>query len=188
MRKASTRDEPEVLGIWDGQEFVFTQSDAGNQYWNIAKLLWKYGMSPLRTQRLMKKTVGAFLKMYEGPYLPFKSLTETAFDLGLLSATGATGQDFLQANDISEKFAHDIIQASTRVNYAQNLPQIHGLETMVCMAIDGGMSIKGGNWQIFDNMIRDSGAALFLNTSVTSITRDGGKYTVKATTLDPAQN
>ncbi|KAL8692793.1 MAG: hypothetical protein Q9224_003887 [Gallowayella concinna] len=177
MRKTSKRDEPEVLGVWDGQEFVFTQSDASNQYWNIAKLLWKYGMSPLRTQRLMKKTVGSFLKMYDGPYFPFKSLTQTAFDLDLLSATAATGQDFLQANYISEKFGHDIIQASTRVNYAQNLPQIHGLETMVCMAIEGGMSIKGGNWQIFDNMIQDSGATLFLNTSVASITKDAGKYT-----------
>lgn len=28
-------------------------------------------------------------------------------------------------------YAHDLVQASTRVNYASNLAQIHGLDTMV---------------------------------------------------------
>ncbi|KAL8789085.1 MAG: hypothetical protein Q9213_001348 [Squamulea squamosa] len=183
-------DAPEVLGIWDGQEFVFTQSDASNQYWNIAKMLWKYGMSPIRTQNLMKKTVGSFLNMYDAPYFPFKSIARTALDLDLLSATAATGHQFLEANGISEKFGHDIVQAATRVNYAQNLDQIHGLETMVCMAAEGGMSVAGGNWQIFDNMIKDSGATLLLNTSVTTVTKESGRYTVKATspTLDAAQD
>ncbi|KAL8976179.1 MAG: hypothetical protein Q9205_007767 [Flavoplaca limonia] len=182
--------DTEILGIWDGHEFVFTQSDANNEYWNIARLLWKYGISPIRTQNLMKKTVGSFLKMYNAPYFPFKSLTDAAVDLDLLSATTAMGQQFLEANDISEKFGHDIVQAATRVNYGQNLDQIHGLETMVCMAAEGGMSIQGGNWQIFDSMIKDSGATLFLNTSVNSITKDSGGYAIKTTTpsLDSTQD
>ncbi|KAL8924731.1 MAG: hypothetical protein Q9172_002549 [Xanthocarpia lactea] len=180
-KRTSRRDDTEILGVWDGQDFVFTQSDANYQYWNIARLLWKYGISPIRTQTLMKKTVGSFLKMYDAPYFPFKSITETASDLDLLGATAAPGQQFLTANGISEEFAHDIVQAATRVNYAQNLDQIHGLETMVCMAADGGMSIEGGNWQIFNNLIKDSGATLLLDTSVTTITKESGKYTVKAT-------
>ncbi|CAL8578008.1 hypothetical protein XPA_003810 [Xanthoria parietina] len=185
---ASKSEDTEILGIWDGREFVFTQSDADNQYWNIAKLLWKYGISPIRTQNLMKKTVGSFLKMYDPPSFPFKSIADTAMELGLLDSTTATGQQFLEANGVSGKFGHDIVQAATRVNYAQNLGQIHGLETMVCMAAEGGMSIDGGNWQIFDNMIKDSGATLLLNTTVSTITKDSGKYAIRATTasLDPA--
>ncbi|KAL8966106.1 MAG: hypothetical protein Q9197_006175, partial [Variospora fuerteventurae] len=191
MRASPTPDPPDVLGIWDGERFVFTQSDASNQYWNIAKLLWEYGYSPIRTQSLMKKTVGSFLKMYNPPYFPFTSLSKTASDLDLLSATAVTGERYLQTNGISSHFAHDIIQASTRVNYAQNLDQIHGLESMVCMATDGAMSIEGGNWQIFASMIAASGAALHLNTSVTSVTKDtsSGKYTIETSTaaLHPAQ-
>lgn len=184
MQATSRLERSEVLGIWDGEKFVFTQSDASNTYWNIAKMLWKYGYSPIRTQNLMKKTVGSFLKMYEPPYFPFDSLSETASKLDLLGATAATGQEYLEANSISKHFAHDIIQASTRVNYAQNLNQIHGLETMVCMAIEGAMSIKGGNWQIFDNMIKFSKANLLLNTSVTSITKNqtSNTYTIESTT------
>ena len=140
-------------------------------------------MSPIRTQQLMKKTVGAFLQMYDEPHFPFKSLSEKARDLGLTSATATTGDQFLETNNILTPFAHDIIQASTRVNYAQNLPQIHGLETMVCMATDGAMSIEGGNWQIFDGMIRASGATVMLNTSVAEIVREGkGHFTVKTAT------
>lgn len=184
MQATSRHERPEVLGIWDGEKFLFTQSDASSSYWNIAKLLWKYGYSPIRTQNLMKKTVGSFLKMYQPSHFPFDSLSETAANLGLLSATAATGQEYLEANGISKHFAHDIIQASTRVNYAQSLNQIHGLETMVCMAIEGAMSIKGGNWQIFGNMIKASKANLLLNTSVTSIIKNhtSKTYAVKSTT------
>ncbi|KAL8936323.1 MAG: hypothetical protein Q9216_004986, partial [Gyalolechia sp. 2 TL-2023] len=184
IRNMQAHERPEVLGVWDGEKFVFTHSDSSNEYWNIAKILWKYGFSPIRTQNLMKKTVGSFLKMYQPPYFPFNSISDTASDLDLLSATAVTGQEFLKANSISEHFAHDIIQASTRVNYAQNLDQIHGLETMVCMAIEGAMSVQGGNWRIFDNMIKYSGANLLLNSSVTSITKNltSNTYAIKSST------
>lgn len=144
-------------------------------------------MSPIYTQNLRKKTVGPFLKMYQAPYFPFTSLSKTAYDLDLLSVTAVTGKQYLKTNGISEKFGHDIIQASTRVNYAQNLDQIHGLETMVCMATDGAMSIEGGNWQIFDGMIQASGATLLLNTSVSAIAKDAssGKYSIKTTSAQP---
>lgn len=173
--------------MWDGEGFVFTQSDGSNSYWNIAKLLWKYGMSPVYTQNLMKKTVGSFLKMYQAPYFPFTSLSKTAYDLDLLPATAVTGEQYLESNGISEHFGHDIIQASTRVNYAQNLDQIHGLETMVCMATDGAMSIEGGNWQIFYSMIKSSRVTLLLNSSVTSISKDvsSGKYSITTPSPEP---
>jgi prenylcysteine oxidase / farnesylcysteine lyase len=52
-------------------------------------------------------------------------------------------------SQIGPPFTTDIIQASTRVNYGQNLGLIHGLETMVCMAVERPMHVEGGNWQIF---------------------------------------
>jgi prenylcysteine oxidase/farnesylcysteine lyase len=56
------------------------------------------------------------------------------------------------------------------VNYAQNLPLIHGVETMVCMATSGATSIAGGNWQIFASMLNAS-ATTHLNTSIASISK-----------------
>ncbi len=178
-------EAPEQLGVWNGEEFVFKQKEGGSYWWNIAKLLWKYGMTPLRTQNLMRKTVGSFMMMYEAPYFPFRSLSETAHDLGLTPVTSSTGEQFLAVNNIKPPFSTNIIQASTRVNYGQNLGLIHGLETMVCMATDGAMAIEGGNWQIFDGMLKAAGAHVHLDTKVTKVQRnDDNKYTVESTRIN----
>lgn len=60
---------------------------------------------------------------------------------------------------------------STRVNYASNLPYIHGLETMVCMATNGAMQIDGGNWQIFANMLNASHATTHFNTAIAKVSK-----------------
>lgn len=157
------------LGIWDGTQFVVTLSPSGPSWWDTAKLLWRYGLSPVRTRSLMKGTVGKFLELYNTPHFPFPSLTEAASDVGLPDITGVTGAELLSTNGIGLAFANDIVQASTRVNYAQNLEYIHGLETMVCMATDGAMSVEGGNWQIFEHMLQTSRANIMLDTAVKNL-------------------
>lgn len=178
-------DNAEILGIWNGKTFVYQQKDSGWYYWDIAKLLWKYGLAPMRAQRLMKTTVGKFRKLYEAPFFPFKSLSDRVFDLDLTSVTSVTGEQLLADNNIGALFATDIVQASTRVNYGQNLNVIHGLETCVCLAIDGAVQIDGGNWQIFDHMVKASNATVLLNTSVSAISRRKGKYNIKTSTQYP---
>ncbi|KAI0024072.1 Prenylcysteine oxidase [Xylariomycetidae sp. FL0641] len=165
-------DDDELLGIWDGSAFVYSQNSGSWDWWNLAKLFWRYGSAPYYVHRLVQDTVASFLRLYEAPYFPFRSLTERATELGLLEATGSTGQQFLEANKLAGAFARDIVQAGTRVNYAANLGQIHGLGTMVAMAPEGAKAVAGGNWQIFAEMVRRSGAVARLNTSVTSIRGD----------------
>ncbi|KAL1967592.1 hypothetical protein VTN77DRAFT_3107 [Rasamsonia byssochlamydoides] len=168
----------EVIGIWDGERFVYTQSESLS-LWNIAKLIWRYGLAPIRTRSLMRNTVNKFVKLYKPPFFPFSSLSSATVELGLHKATAATGAEFLKANGISAPFSQEIIQASTRVNYGQNLALIHGLETMVCMATDGAVSVEGGNWQIFAGMLNSSRAHVNLNTAVTSIQRNSnGTFTI----------
>lgn len=82
---------------------------------------------------------------------------------------------------IGPPYTTDIIQASTRVNYGQNLGLIHGLETMVCMAVEGAMQIEGGNWQIFAGMLNASSANVLLNTTVTAVSKSEGQYKISVT-------
>jgi len=174
-----------ALGIWDGKTFIFTQQNERG-WWDTAKLFYRYGLSPVRTLNLMKATIGKFLKMYEEPVFPFASLTQAAQDVGLLAATSATGEAFLRENSISSLFGREIIQASTRVNYAQNIDNFHGLETMVCMAANGAMSVEGGNWQIFANMVASAKASILLETEVTKIEKDeSGGFNVASKSLSP---
>ncbi|RYO94241.1 hypothetical protein DL766_002249 [Monosporascus sp. MC13-8B] len=162
-------DEKGDLAIWDGNHFVFRQNSNSWGWWNLAKLFWKYGTAPYYTDKLMRETVATFLKLYKAPYFPFRSLSERAYELGLTKITGLTGEQFLAENKIDSKYAHDIVQASTRVNYASNLARIHGLGAMVSMAPEGAMQVTGGNWQIFSKMVEASNARILLNSPVTSI-------------------
>lgn len=165
--------------IWDGDRFVYESAGDSSWWWDLAKLGWKYRLSPWYAQKLVQRTVATFLKLYEEPYFPFRSLSTRAFELDLAKVTGVTGQQFLADNGISAEFAADIIQAATRVNYASNLDGIHGLDTMVSMAPEGAKAVLGGNWRIFDHMVAATGASIALNTSVTSIalgTKPGAKY------------
>ena len=165
------------FGVWDGERFVYKQGSDSNSWWDIAKLVWKYGLAPIKTQKLMRSTVGKFLGMYEEPNFPFADLSEAVKAVGLTDTTAVSGRELLKKEGISEKFSRELIQASTRVNYGQNLPIIHGVETMVCMAANGAHATDGGNWQIFDRMLQASNAEIYLNTSVTAVHKESdGRY------------
>ncbi|KAF2267624.1 Prenylcysteine oxidase [Lojkania enalia] len=172
------------LGIWNGKEFVLI-TNAEDGWWEKAKLLWRYGLAPIWTNALMKSTVGKFLKMYEEPLFPWKSLNDVVEQVGLREITADTGEQFLKKNKIGDRFAKEIVQASTRVNYASNLGLIHGLETMVCMATSGAVSISGGNWQIFSHMLKASSATTHLNTTITNVSkRPDNSYTLVTSSGD----
>jgi prenylcysteine oxidase/farnesylcysteine lyase len=180
LKREESNGSP-ALGVWDGEVFRLIQKSDAFGWFDLAKLFWKYGLAPVRTVNLMKTTVGAFLKMYESPVFPFESLTAAAESVGILSATASTGEQFMLANGIQGDFGLDVVQASTRVNYAQNLAHIHGLEAMVCMATEGAMAVEGGNWRIFDNMLASSGAKLQLSSDVRSVQRlSNGSYLIKS--------
>ncbi|GAB7337500.1 hypothetical protein MBLNU457_g2827t1 [Dothideomycetes sp. NU457] len=173
-----------ALGIYDGSSMVLTMQNPGS-WWENAKLLWRYGTAPISTLRLTRATVGTFLQMYEAPVFPFRSLTQVALDLGLVDVTAVTGEEFLEQNGVGGDFGREVVQASTRVNYAQDLNRIHGLETMVCMAAEGAMSVEGGNWRIFESMINASGADLRLETQVGLVKKDDDrKWTLSSTGND----
>jgi prenylcysteine oxidase/farnesylcysteine lyase len=106
---AARMDIPD-LGIWNGQEFVLITRQE-DSWWNKAKLLWRYGVAPLWTNRLMKKAVGKFLTMYDEPVFPWKSLSDVVESVGLLDATGVTGEQYLRANGIGDVFSREVIQA-----------------------------------------------------------------------------
>jgi prenylcysteine oxidase / farnesylcysteine lyase len=172
------------LGVWDGEAFVFKQTAGSGRwsgYWDVVKLLWKYGAAPIRVQRMAKSTVDRFLKMYDAPVFPWRRLSDTVAELGLVEYTSTTGQAVLDGGDAGGAFVREVVQASTRVNYAQNLGQIHGLEGLVCMAIEGAVAVQGGNWRIFDEMVRRSGADARFGSVVTGVeVNDDGTYTVNS--------
>lgn len=82
--------------IWDGERIVFQSSEGGTAWWWDAIRLWlRYGSAPFRAAGLVRSVVATFLKLYEPPHFPFRSLTQRVGELGLDRMTGLTGQQFL---------------------------------------------------------------------------------------------
>ena len=99
-------DENGLLVVWDGEKFVFQQSYTSWNWWNLAKLFWKYGMAPYRTQKLVDLTSAKFMKLYQEPHFPFRSLTTRAYELELTYLTGQTGEQFLSQNKVRNPIQH----------------------------------------------------------------------------------
>jgi prenylcysteine oxidase/farnesylcysteine lyase len=59
----------------------------------------------------MKSVVGKFERMYEEPVFPWSSLTAVVRGVGLGEVVGQTGEQFLKAAGIGERFALEVIQA-----------------------------------------------------------------------------
>jgi prenylcysteine oxidase/farnesylcysteine lyase len=170
------------IGIWDGERFVLTQTGSSG-WWDLAKLVWRYGpLSPWRVNGLVKAMIGRFLRLYEPGVFPFTNIGETALEIGLLELSGVTGEELMKTKGISRKFYWEVVQAATRVNYAQNLNLISGLATLVSMAPEGAVAVEGGNWRIFENMAAQGADKVHLDTPITHITRNttSGEYTLSS--------
>lgn len=92
----------DVTAIWNGEEFVYVTKESEGWWWDVGRMWWRYGMAPYKAVKLVREVVGTFLKLYEAPYFPFRSLTERVFELGLERITGVTGEQFLAERKVGE--------------------------------------------------------------------------------------
>jgi prenylcysteine oxidase/farnesylcysteine lyase len=114
----------------------------------------------------------SFVKLYTRSTPRWTSIEElsTAFGWNTLTTT-TTADYFVKEKGVSKMFTEEMVQASTRVNYAQDIGEIHALEGAASMASGEASSVKGGNWQVFEQFAKRSGAKVLLNTKVKSISR-----------------
>ncbi|KAG9126281.1 hypothetical protein FRC07_004092, partial [Ceratobasidium sp. 392] len=173
-------DENEETGIWDGQQFVLTLGGGGWwKWWQTAKLLWRYGYySPTKVQSLVKDMVNTYLNLYN-PHAAHASIADISDSLNFTSLTSNTAADHLASHGVSQLFIHELVEAATRVNYGQNIDKIHALEGMVSMAATQAQSVAGGNWQIFERWVKESGAKVKLDSAVQTLRKGAnGKWHV----------
>lgn len=86
-------------------------------------------------------------------------------DLELTDEISTTGSQLLDKYKVSTRFQRELINGWTRRDFSQNLGQISGLATMTSPDDGGDMTIEGGHWTLFEEMINASKAKLNLNTT-----------------------
>ncbi|KAI9105655.1 Prenylcysteine lyase-domain-containing protein [Phlyctochytrium arcticum] len=160
-------------GIWNGQEFLFKASP--NKAKMIADMLWRYKLAPITVRRLAREAADAFARAAynDSNSLEFSDLKQYTQLLGIADYANVTADTFFK-NDraIGEhnKYVEEVVQAATRVNYAQNL-DLNAISALVCMAAADGetLSVKGGNERIYHEFVERSGARLILNRRVVDV-------------------
>ncbi|KAK4703033.1 prenylcysteine oxidase / farnesylcysteine lyase, partial [Phenoliferia sp. Uapishka_3] len=154
------------MSIWDGAKFAYTESKGwGWGYWDLAKMFWRYGRSPLHVRDLIKTTVDDFTSLYSSDFVSsgaFDSLHSFSASTNLTHPSSLTALEFFNSNKISTLFTTELIAAATTVNYGTPVSKIHGVGALVSLAATGATAIKGGNRKIFENFVGASGARLRL--------------------------
>ncbi|KAG6837890.1 hypothetical protein H0H93_013043 [Arthromyces matolae] len=171
----------EQTGIWDGEELLFTFGDG---WWDTFKAILRYGISsPRRMQQIVKSAVDSYLTIYSQQSIRWHDISEVAAALGFSDMANDTAASFFDKSGVSRRFASELIEGATRVNYGQNLDDIHGLGGVLSLATDHAMGIEGGNFQIFEHFLKSSGAKVHLNTEATEISKSSSassRWTVKS--------
>lgn len=106
---ANPGDVDGEIVVWDGEKIRYQHSTSSWQWWSYAKLFWKYGLAPYKTQKLVHSIVTRFLDLYKAPHFPFQSLTQRAEELELIKLTGMTGSQFLDESGVSSHYMHPCI-------------------------------------------------------------------------------
>jgi len=168
-------DDGNVMGLWDGSEFVLTTGGGSfyNGWWDTVKVIWRYGIqAPRRTQAIVKSMTDKFQTLYAPAAPRFSNLTTLAHELEWTPVVASTTAEFFDIQGIDRRWTRELVDAATRVNYGQNVDSIHALEGLCSLAATGASSVKGGNFQIFEQFLKRSNASVHLNTTVISMAHD----------------
>ncbi|KAF9015454.1 Prenylcysteine lyase-domain-containing protein [Cyathus striatus] len=169
LTRRDFRGEDYAAGIWDGEQLLLS---FGGSWWDTLRILWRYGISaPRKTESFVSNMINTFLTLYSSDTPRWDNLSHLAETLGWRPLVTRTMSEHLLSQGVSEKYAHEVVEAATRVNYGQNVDKIHALEGACSMAASGSVGIKGGNFQLFEQFLRRSKANIFLKTPVHAISR-----------------
>ncbi|KAJ7071486.1 Prenylcysteine lyase-domain-containing protein [Mycena amicta] len=175
LTRRDFRDEQGV-GIWNGEQLLFTATGGWWSWFDTAKTLIRYGVrSPLRTQKAVDDMVKKFLTLYSPETPKWNSISDLSTVLGWDGLVSRNTAEWLKAEGVNHRFISEMVEASTRVNYGQNADELHALVGACSLAPTGAIAVQGGNFQAFEQFLNRSSASVFLNTSVTRFARPSVK-------------
>lgn len=164
--------EDGITGIWNGDEFVFISSA-----WKILsaiKLIYRYGLQPIKLQRSISAIMTDFEKIYDLQDAGKSFANVTA----LLAAMNENFPKMLQKSmetyflekEYDERFIEEFMKTTVVVNYGQGT-DIHSFVGSVSLATIGSdlWSVKGGNNQVARQLILKNNKVTVMPLRVTKI-------------------
>jgi prenylcysteine oxidase/farnesylcysteine lyase len=135
-------------------------------------------------------------KQYEAVYdqlrehAPFATPDELFETLGLLEPTRISTADYFRDIKVNDRMAFDVVEAITHNMYNQGA-EMNALASLVGLAgagLAGGylFVIEGGNWTLYDKMIKKAGITLKASTKVDKILITSAEVDSQATAKSKA--
>lgn len=160
------------LGVWNGHRFDFRTS--GKRWPDLVRALGRYGMSPLRAERLVQQFVRQLIRAYDllDEGRGFASPQELFGALGLYELSQQSSADYFRRQGVSDRFLHEMIDGISRGNYGQ-ASDIHAMVNLVSLAgaALGGylISVREGNSMVCCRLLQAAGATVRTGTEVAEI-------------------
>ncbi|NXG66832.1 PCYOX oxidase, partial [Hemiprocne comata] len=159
-----------LMGIYNGEEFVFEESS-----WyliNLLKLLWHYGLNPLRMHMWVEDILDKFMRIYryQTHDYAFSSTERLLHALGGSDFTrmlNQTIEEAMQKAGFSHKFIKEMVCPAMRVNYGQGVNINSFVGAVSLTGVDSGLwSVKGGNKLVCTGLLQASKAEVISGTVV----------------------
>ncbi|KAK2520076.1 Pcyox1 [Columba livia] len=157
-----------LAGIYNGEEFVFEES--GWYIVNLLKLLWHYGLNPLRLSMWVEDILDKFMRIYryQTHDYAFSSNERLLHALGGNDFTRLLNQtidEALQKAGFSHKFINEVVCPAMRVNYGQGVTVNAFVGAVSLAGVESGLwSVKGGNKLVCSGLIYASKAEVIPGT------------------------
>ncbi|KZT02930.1 uncharacterized protein LAESUDRAFT_762360 [Laetiporus sulphureus 93-53] len=190
IEKIDFGKDDNVMGLWDGSQILLTTGGKGfyTGWLDTVKVAWRYGFSAhQRAKATVQSMVNTYLTLYAPSAPRFSNITMLAEELDWTPILTQTAAKYLDTKGINQQFTRELVDALTRVNYGQDVDAIHALEGICSMAADGASSVKGGNFQIFEEFVKWSNASVNLETAVTALKHDEASGAWLLSTADSRQ-
>lgn len=178
------------LGIYDGKEFVFRESDS--EWLTLLKLWWRYGSSVMSWNSLINDMLSKFERIYKHQKdgYAFTSVQKllTSMDPLFVNMTRFKACEFLSEMGFGKLFIKELATAVARVNYGQTANISAFVGNVALAAAQGGLwAVKGGNYLLAEVALNASGANVLMS-KVDTVTLKEGKYVVSSTLSDVNNN
>ncbi|KLT44280.1 hypothetical protein CC85DRAFT_271477 [Cutaneotrichosporon oleaginosum] len=175
------------MDMWDGKKVVY--SNTGVAWWDKLTSGIRYGfLSPLRQASAVTKFVERMAQVYSPSFLAQRGTVNSieqfvaSLQLGSEYTSRSAFEWATKVVGVSARWANEMMDSMTRSNFGADVTQVHGIAALAGASVsEGALFMYGGNNQMFQAMLADSGADVRLSTAVTDITAaPGGGYIVSS--------
>jgi prenylcysteine oxidase/farnesylcysteine lyase len=154
------------LGVWNGREFTFKQ-DSDQQpssWWNLGKMMWRYGMSPWTLQQAVKRDLDKWQNFHL--YSTFDDISREFKNVGLTGDILQSADAYLRNLNISESYIIEIVEPKVRFRSNRDLSEVPALDMLLAISQGRRQKVEEGNIRLVERLLLLSRAEIETNTTV----------------------